>query len=347
MKKSIFILSIFVLFIVSYMLYQIFDSDTENNIIETVTTEDKRDILVTQEPNTGGSLVTKLNQNLEIQNSINKQQTKIPYEEDWCIKSIDLNEEDLAFAEQRLNEWKQRTGEIWLNQIEISGTYSENRNAELLEPYKELDKEDLLAFAEQNNRHAMLVALQRSDINWSVQTRIANQLLVHGITSMSLIHLINRELAYATVKYEEEQTVSDEIRQRLINVLTYLYYGISQYDASVLVHYVSLTDDDEFSGRSLLPNNILSPEDFDKVRNAVKYMTEKIEEQQIKENLTPSSEKDLPKAALHEFESQLAFLYLNYPQSMENALRIPVKSTPSLEKSKCVNRFMRVYGSHK
>jgi hypothetical protein len=290
--------------------------------------------------------IKKSNENNNSGDSGIELQTKIPYEDNWCIRSIDLNENDLAYAQQELNDWKEKTGEIWQNHNVNDGKYYDDNNAELLQSFKELDKESLLALAKQDNRYAMIAALQRNDIDWTEQTNIANRLLVFGTTSMSLIHLINREMAFAKVKLEDNDKVTDEVRMRLIKVLTYVFYGNSQYDSSPLTHYVSLTDHDEFSEKALVPNHLLSPEDFEQVERNVEYMTKNIQEQQVKENLTPLSEFDVPKAALHEFDSRLAFLYLNYEQSMENTRRLPLDLGPSIEKSECVKKFIGLYGKH-
>lgn len=195
----------------------------------------------------------------------------------------------------------------------------------------------------------MISALQREDISWDEQTNIANRLLVFGSTSMSLMHLIHREMARAKVEYEgegeSEKEVTIEVRKRLISALSYVFYGISQYDSSVLANYVTLIDDEEKSGGAWLPNKVLLPEDFEQVKTNVEYMTKKIEEQKIKENLTPLSQFDVPKAALHEFENRLAFLYLNYEKPMNDTRLLPLTIGPSIDKSECVERFLSIYSS--
>lgn len=347
MKKYILILSSVILLI--SVIYKV-SSTYETGLVESSNIDNQHDSQVSQSENlTDNQVVEKkfliTTKGQEFSKTGDEVPHKIPYEEDWCIKGVDLTEKDYAFAQQEIDDWRNRTGEIWLNQTLLDGNYTENRNAELLTPYQEMNPESLLDLAKKDDRYAMIAALQRQDLEWDEQTDIANRLLVLGTTSMSLIHLINREMAYAKVEYDDKNRVTPKVRKRLVNALTYVSYGITQFDSSALTHYVSLTDYAEITGDSLLPNLILSAKDFEQVEINVQFMTEKINEQQIKENLPTFNEHEVPKAARQEFQSRLAFLYLNYQQSIERLRRLPLALSSSIGKTKCVERYLSLYAS--
>lgn len=270
---------------------------------------------------------------------------KITYEGEWCISSIDLNEEDYAFAQTELQDWTAERGEIWKNGIDFHGNYSEYKNADLLEPYNQMTSVDLLTLVSQDDLYAMITALQREDIDWDLKSKLANRLLVLGDTSMSLMHLISREMAYARVAYEDQKKVTPKIKKNIIKALSYLTYGMNRLDSSALFHYVTMIDDDEILGRDLLPHHVLSSKDFEKVVANAKSIERQVDEQRSKENKSPLDEIDIPKIAFHAFEERVAFLYLHYENAIETVSRLPLETPLPITKTECVNRYLKLFNS--
>lgn len=280
----------------------------------------------------------------EITDTANNKAKTIPYEENWCIKGVDLSEKDYLYAQQELRDWAAQRGEIWISNAEQSGNYIALPNSELLEPYKELDIEDLMALVATDDQYAMITALQRQGISWDLQDHIARRLLVLGSTSMSLNHFVTKELVTAVSAYERAGEITPEIELKLINALTYVFYGSSQYDSSVLFNYVTMIDGDEILRDKLLPNRVLSVKDYKQIEANVRSLSEKIDAQRSKENFVPLSHIDVPRIARKEFEERVAFMYAKYPQSMNTVSRLDIEIGPSVMKSECVEKYLKIFG---
>lgn len=125
-----------------FLFFQKYDKDAIVESYDAVENgrPDEKDIPTLHEKS---SAETKQDENLSVSNTERKVPAKIPYEEDWCMSHIDLNDEDRAFAEQEINNWKEKTGEIWQYRGLTDEGYTGNTNAELLEPYREMDTERL------------------------------------------------------------------------------------------------------------------------------------------------------------------------------------------------------------
>lgn len=266
----------------------------------------------------------------------------IPYDKAWCISSIDLNESDYALAQQERIEWAEQRGEIWTNRYGVDGDYSEFENAAYLEPYKEMDKGSLLELAWNDDKYALLTTLQRQNIDWDTQDKTAYRLLELGATSMSLMHFITKEMVRAHSAYEKHGRVTPNIKKHVINALSYLSYGLRRYDSSVLFHYVTLVDGDPIYQEALRPELVLKPEEITQVGSNAEILSNQIDAKRREQNLDSFGYQELPIIASHEFEERLAFLYAKYARSMETIQRLELSTSPSLEKSQCVKRYMNL-----
>lgn len=278
--------------------------------------------------------------------SANYKPVYIPYEEDWCVKSIDLNQRDYLFVQNELNAWRAKTGEIWKNSESVDGGYNENKNGELLEPYKDMNEARLLERVQQDDIYAMLTAIQRQDIDAVIRDKIATDLLVLGPTSRSLMYLTNRVTISAVRKFKKFKQVTPQIKQQLMTSLSYLYYGMSRYDSSVLLQYVVLLGSDRPFGKELFPKVVWTDEDMELVKRNVQKIAQDIDVKRDKKNLAPLSEIDIPKIAHHDFQERIAFLYSQYGEAMETVQRLNINIGPNLEKTDCIKRYTKVFEAY-
>lgn len=306
-------------------------------------------------PNTAAKSAVEIEKVLGVQenkisqpkaNSDSANSTKIPYEGDWCIRGLDLTEDDLRLAKEESIEWAKTKGNIYFSAKDLNGNTSGSLNSELLEPYREMNKEKLLALAFDNDRYAMISAIQRDDISWEAQDRIAGTLLTMGDTSIGLLHLFVNEIVAAEFEYKEQNNVTQEVKQKVINALTYVSYGIRRYDTTALHNYLSMLEDDEILGEILHPSYILSKKDFEKIEANVSDLQRQIDELRIENNLPTISELEIPKIARHEFQSYLSLLYSEYGKHLNSLQSLNSESGPRIDRSECVNRHLKLYGQN-
>jgi len=269
---------------------------------------------------------------------------KIPYEGDWCIRGVDLSKQDLLFAKQESKDWAEKRSNIWLNRQDFKGDYTNNKNAEMLEPYREMNKDDLLEISYQDDRYAMITAIQRKDISWEIRNKFANRLLILGDTTMSLFQLVTNEVVEVRLAFAKTEKVTPDIKQRLINILSYVSYGISRYDSMPLIQYVSTMRHDKIFGEKLDPNHVLSAQDYEQIKVNVQDIARQIDELRSKENLIPISDIDVPNIANYDFQRSVSILYLEYGQIMDRLQDLNLETGPSLERSNCVKRYVELFG---
>ncbi len=264
--------------------------------------------------------------------------TKIPYSGNWCFKNMDLSEDDLRFAEQESKEWAEQRGKIFLNN---TGS-DDNTNSILLEPYKEMDKEQLIKHVGNDDRYAMLAAIQRLDIALPNKNRIAKRLIDLGDTSLALSHLTSVELINAKFEFRNKAEITESIKQHLRNALIYVSYGNSRYDSFTLSNYLAEVSQDSLFPSELNPMNILTLSDFEKIELGKNLLAINIEKNRLNESLPLISEIEIPNIALFEFEESLAFLYLDHGHYLDwMQSTIPTGNT-DIRSSHCVQRLLNL-----
>lgn len=269
---------------------------------------------------------------------------KIPYQGDWCVQAVDLTEKDFQFAQQESADWAEKQGDIFFNTQNHEGNYYNLPNSDLLEPYKEMDQEQLVALAFKKDRHAMIAALQRPDIKTDIQLAIAKQLVVLGDSANALLFLSGQEKFNAEYEYEQEEKVTEKVKKYMKNSLLYVSYGISRYDTTALMNYLISLQRDELFKTVLDPTNVLSSQDFDEIRQNVQGFSKMIDELRSKENLVPLSQIDIPKIALHDFQETLAILYLDHGKNLDKLQPLNLATGPNIKRTACVSRYAEMYG---
>ncbi|WDE10768.1 hypothetical protein [Thalassomonas haliotis] len=269
---------------------------------------------------------------------------KIPYEGDWCFRSIDLTEADLQFANQESADWERARGRIYFNTQDPDGNYSDRPSADLIEPYREMSKENLLAQVDNNDRYAMIAALQRFDLSLDVRVDIARKLVIFGDTSLGLLSLYSLELSAASSEYRKKQRVTAKVKWHIKEALMYVFYGVSRYDTSLLADYLMTLDRDEPFNSTLNPDNVLSPQDFDDIKHEVKVFSQMLDKRRERYNLVPIDEIDIPKIAAHDFQTSLGILYEEHGKKLDNLQSLNADTGPNIKRSACVERRLKLYG---
>ncbi|WDE10769.1 hypothetical protein [Thalassomonas haliotis] len=269
---------------------------------------------------------------------------KIPYEGDWCFRTVDLTEADLLFANQESDDWERTRGRIFFNTQDPDGNYSDRPGADLIEPYREMSKENLLAQVDNNDRYAMIAALQRYDLSLDVRVDIARKLVIFGDTSLGLLSLYSLELSAARAEYRKKQRVTAKVKWHIKEALMYVFYGVSRYDITLLRSYLSKLDRDEPFNSTLNPDNVLSPQDFDDIKHEVKVFSQMLDQRREQYNLVPIDAIDIPKIAAHDFQTSLGILYEEHGKKLDNLQSLNADSGPNIKRSACVERRLKEYG---
>ncbi|WDD98494.1 hypothetical protein [Thalassomonas actiniarum] len=271
---------------------------------------------------------------------------KIPYEGDWCIGGIDLTEADFLFANQESADWDRERGRIHFNTQDLYGNYSDRPGADLIEPYREMSKENLLAQVDSNDRYAMIAAVQRYDLSLDTIIEIARKLVIFGDTSLGLLSLYSIEQSAARSEYSKKQRVTAKVKRHMKEALMYVFYGVSRYDTSLLANYLMSLERDEPFNSTLKPYNVLSPQDFDDVKHEVKVFSQMLDKRREQYNLVPIGEIDVPKIATHDFQSSLGTLYLDHGKDLDKLQSLNADTGPNIKRSACVTRHFKLFGKY-
>ncbi|QBG35984.1 hypothetical protein [Litorilituus sediminis] len=270
---------------------------------------------------------------------------KIPYEGDWCIKRIELTEQDYQFAQQELIEWENSRGRMLFSSTNFDGEHNQHYNSNFLEPYKEMDKNELVENALKDDRYALISAIQRKDIDSKTKKSLANKLMILGDTSTALLYLYSIKTFEASYEYRQNKLVTSDVKRLVKDALTYIFYGISRYDTDTLSSYLYDLRDDETLKTALHPKNILTPQDFDDIKKNVQSLSAYIDEQRSQNNLMPINQLDIPKIANHDFQENLAILYLEHGDNLDSLQAINSEHGPNIKRTDCVAKYAKLYGN--
>ena len=332
-----------------FALYAIFfvkdDAKTENAV--STTQKETSHLEIEENSNKISNQVPVLKELLPTDKTDNTLSSKsppnIPFEGDWCIKTVDLSKDDFEFAKKESKDWALKRGQIFFNHVDFAGEYTDMKNSELLEPYREIDLEELGNAISNNDRLAMVAALQRDDVEFELKGVVADRLLMLGDTGVGLFHKISSQLINARLNYKEHGEVTPEARQYLQNALTYVSYGISRYDAMPLNSYLSVVTKG-LHVSALNPFEILTMDDFESIKKNVEELTSNIDEQRIKENFLPIKQIDIPKIAEHEFQSGVAVIYMKHGELLDKLQPLNRNGSPTISRTQCVERYFDLYG---
>ena len=269
------------------------------------------------------------------------------YEDNWCLASEDLSEQDQAYAATQLQEWELSRGKIMfrggsanalMQGLGPSTDEFPGVNDEYLDTYREADDETLLRLSKQDDMLALATILDYDNngrFDEQTELEAAKQLVVLGDTHSGLRHLVLQSISRAR---EAKLKGNGDPKAHLKSALALIEFGMMRQDVSNLRIFLSNAADYETRLEGINPEELLTEEDFTDVkRMALKYR-EEINQERIQKGLRSFDEIDESKVAQIQYAERLSSYFDEYASLMEsNVLPTHWKST-YLKRTPCVER---------
>lgn len=227
----------------------------------------------------------------------------------WCSTETEPEHSESVRTEKESLEWDIERGNILLASED---SVYESPNAVLLAPYAELDLQDLIAHAKNDDLFALLTIMQRKDVSMKYRNNAARHLTVMGNTSTALSHLIVTELTRANHIFEMEGQVNEQVKTHVVNSLTYVSYGLEQLDVTALRSYLYFVQRHENGSYALDVEAALSQKEVETVNFAKAQFKQYLNHKRQEKYLSTIEEKAFPKVAKHQFEKSLALEYRTF-----------------------------------
>ena len=227
----------------------------------------------------------------------------------WCSTKTDIDYSDSVRVNKESIEWDIDRGNILLA---AKDSVFESPNTILLAPYAELDLQDLIAHAKNDDLFALLTIMQRKDVPMKYRNNAARHLTVMGNTSIALSHLVVIELTRAHHIYEIEGQINEQVKAHVVNSLTYVSYGLEQLDVSALRSYLYFVQRYENGSYGLDVEAVLSEKEVEGVNLAKAQFKQHLNQKREEKYLSAIEEKTFPKVAKHQFEKSLLLEYRTF-----------------------------------
>lgn len=274
----------------------------------------------------------------------------LTYEDNWCIATEDLLEEDADYAASQLSEWQLSRGRAMprggkLDELmdglghrtgEFPGV-----NEEYLIPYKEADRETLIRLGwDEDDRFALITIVKSPDIQmFDDQTKLAaaKRLVMLGDTAHGLNRVVIENMALAN---EAKKSKSGNPKRYVKQALAWVEFGMKRNDPGSLVVFMDFTNNfkDRLSGFN--PDAELTQEDFSDVEKMSNQIYNDIEQARVDKGLSKFEDLDEPKVALIHYDKRIASLYLKYPSLMTDRLFPASWKEKYVKKTPCVERHL-------
>ncbi len=257
--------------------------------------------------------------------------------DDWCIANTELADSDFQLAQEQKREWDLARGDINLTVVKAN---PEAANAEYLQPYVELDKDDLIAHAKHDDKYALLVLAQRPDIDAKDRERAAKQLVILGQTSQALSFLIIREISQAQVAYQKADAVVPEVKKHVANILSYVKYGLTRKDPSALFTYLMFVQQHHEGQFAFDPESVLSDEELSRIDSHTQKLTDMLDSRRAKRYLPPIQDVEIPAIAYHDYDYELARAHYLFDTYLTNSRTVKALYPEVTERSPCVETIL-------
>ena len=258
-------------------------------------------------------------------------------DDDWCIANTELADSDFQLAQEQKREWDLARGDISLVVVKAN---PDAPNAEYIQPYAEISRDDLIAHAKNDDKYALLVLAQRPDINSKDRERAAKQLVILGQTSQPLSLLIIRELSQAQVAYQKADAVVPEVKKHVANTLSYVKYGLTRKDPTALLTYLLFVKQHHEGQFAFDPESVLSDEELSRIDSHTQKLTDMLDSRRAKRYLPPILEVEIPAIAYHDYDYELARAHHLYDTYLTNSRTIKALYPEATERSPCVETIL-------
>jgi hypothetical protein len=270
---------------------------------------------------------------------------KLEYEDNWCVASEDLSEQDSIYAINQMNEWKLTRGYVMpkgmLNDLVRGLNFPNDEfpgiNDNYLDVYKEADKVTLLQLGERGDMLALNTLLRSSEkfgLNDDNRRKVAQELVTLGDTSFGLGRLV---IDYIVNAEHAKRTEDGEPASYLKTSLVLVEFGLMRQDVSALETFLATTDDEKSLG-GLNTVKSFTEEDFTDIRNSARLYFDEISKARITKGLRSFEEIDEPKIAQIHYAERLSLLHNEYGSVLDGTT-FPISwKSNYLRKSPCVSR---------
>ncbi|SEA09735.1 hypothetical protein [Alkalimonas amylolytica] len=279
---------------------------------------------------------------LQMHDTVSNGPDKMAYDDNWCIAVTDLNQQDIAYFQQELEDWNIARGRIIPAIHDGMGGMHLPDSSQYIAPYMEASYDAVWQQIKDDNEFAMVAALYRQDFDVESQRQIALRLVVKGHTSTALSHLVRIELVNAKTMYERASQVNKDAEQHLYQAMAYTVYGIKHSDLDAALSYLIIVSSADFP-LELKPRYALGKNNrLNEFSDELEAYITKIRAQ---ENLMLTTSGQQPKAVQHDFERRLARLHLEFGSELNDLKGVlPDTASTLLEGSECVQRQVTFFG---
>jgi hypothetical protein len=277
---------------------------------------------------------------------------KIAYEDNWCVASEDLSEEDNIYANQQRVEWGLTRGDAVpsggkLNAL-VKGLGLPNdefpgRNDEYLDAYKEADVETLIRLGNEDDMLALTTIVQSNDYEkFDRETRLnaAQRLVILGDTTYGLNDLIIDHLV--SVQHAKRTGEGEPIIY-LKSALVLIEYSMMRQDVSNLRIFLAKAADYEERLGGVNPAVVLKEEDFAEIKQLAGSYYERVDKARIAKGLPSFEEIDDPKIAQINYAETLSSLYNQYAEVLNDRTFPSSWKETYLKKTPCVARHIAMH----
>ncbi|MDU0353945.1 hypothetical protein RS130_08395 [Paraglaciecola aquimarina] len=298
--------------------------------------EIETDLLTANDRNQESVLKNKL-QNNNVNKDLNVQD-KFSYEDNWCIASEDLSEDDIYRAEEERKDWSLKRGMHFIHK-DTADYEAFKLNNEYVEPYQELDVETLIEFGNKDDRMALITLMQREDVKPSERSSAAKKLVILGDTDMGLQQLVIEHLVSAAFRFSEQKQADLQVKRDLIDALALVELGLKRRNPAALNTYLMFADSEELL-HGLVPDNVLSSNDLLEISKRTRQHIEAIDTERNNKNLPSIDEEDIPRIAQTMFNEDLAIIYDEYEGLLDESRVIQQWNDSYLQKTPCLEKLI-------
>ncbi|MGZ9898006.1 hypothetical protein [Shewanella gaetbuli] len=258
------------------------------------------------------------------------------YSDDWCIADIELNEEDLRYANDQVNDWNVFQGKARIKSPNSS--YAEEvgyPNNNLIISYEELPLEELRELAVNGDKWAMVAYVQNPFADNKTKDEIAKELLIIGASHYALEQLVLSSISSAKTSYRKAGEVNQETLDHIVEAVKYVYWGAQNYNFGGVGPFISNVSREPL--KSNLPMELLLPLMGDKIKSSYQELASwvDIERQERGINIP-----DVSKAVKNEYAKNLAIRKQLSSNEIKLLSKLDITTDNVFGNSYCVTQYL-------
>jgi len=266
---------------------------------------------------------------------VNEPLEKKKYEDDWCKADVELSEDDYHFAKAEVEDWNLLQGKSRAKSLYATDVDEHHYpNNSMISSYEELPLEQLEELAIKGDKWAMITFVQNRTVNKELKNAIAQQLLVQGSSYYALEYLVTSSLAAAKTSYRRVGATQETI-EHITKALTYVYWGVAQYNDGGLNPFIGITSNEPF--KSKLPLELILPNIEQAIETSYTELERKINEERATLGVISP---DVPKAVKRMFSQNISVNKHLASNTMDILSGLDVTNSHFLKNNACVDIYL-------